>query len=257
MDVAVLEVESPLGILFVENGIPVPHDYVTTLTNYNMRTDSDFLKTLAEERVRKSVVDLLFDVPSDTSQRIGAFIRVNNDNLPDGRTEEAARIFIRNSVRVKTLEVYVPGIKALNPVYNIYMYPPTANTERLDRWREWTARLKFHAGPNGVGTRYQFRFKCIHCKSIDHPSGLCPHTRAHRGRTQGPAGGDDDDDELLPMGPDPGPGGSKQNPHNPGPGPKGSTSKGKGKAPGAVRQGKGGTPGTRALASEPKKRRIN
>ena len=55
VDAAVLEVESHLGVLFVENGVPIPHDYVVTLTNYNMRTDSEFLKSLAKQQVKRSV----------------------------------------------------------------------------------------------------------------------------------------------------------------------------------------------------------
>lgn len=69
IETAILTVESALGLLFVEKGIPIPHDYVTTLTNYNLRTDTEFLKVLANDRVRKSILDLLFDKPSDTSKR--------------------------------------------------------------------------------------------------------------------------------------------------------------------------------------------
>ena len=252
--------DSALGVLFIENGTPVPHDYVVTLTNYNMRADSDFLKHLAKERVRKSVVDLLFDVASDTSQRIATFIRTNRDNIPDDLSDEAAQLFIRGSVRVEVLEIIVPGVRALTPVYNVYIYPPTANKERLDRWREWIAIQKYHASHNGVGVRYQFRFRCNHCKTIDHPSGLCPHTRARRGGTDGGNRGEDDD-ELLPLNPknDPGPSGSRQNPPTPGPSRRGGANKGNGNAPDSSKQqkGKGGNPKNRAPTNEGKKRRMN
>ena len=77
------EVDSRLHMLFVENGTPIPHDYLVTLTNYNMRTDSDLLRERANLRVRKSVTDLLFDTPSDTSQRVAEFIRQFRDNLEE------------------------------------------------------------------------------------------------------------------------------------------------------------------------------
>ena len=64
---ALFPVGGQLGVLFIKNGRPVPYDYVVTLTNYNMRTDSDLLKELTKEWVRLSVVDLLFNKPSNTS----------------------------------------------------------------------------------------------------------------------------------------------------------------------------------------------
>ena len=45
------EVGSHLSLLFVENGEPVPHDYVVTLTNYNMRTETEVLREHAHQQV--------------------------------------------------------------------------------------------------------------------------------------------------------------------------------------------------------------
>ena len=38
------EVNSRLRILLVEQGSPIPHDFVITLTNYNMRVETETLK---------------------------------------------------------------------------------------------------------------------------------------------------------------------------------------------------------------------
>lgn len=246
-ETAIIEVASPLGILFIENGIPTPHDYITTLTNYNLRTDSEILKTRAKQHVGQSIVNLLFDVPSDTSRRIAAFIRTNRDNLPEGLTGEEAISIIRGSVKVETLEVIVPGTRALTPVYNVYIYPPTATKERLDRWRQWIAVQKYHADIYGVGIKYQHPFRCIHCKTVDHPSGLCPYEKARRERNgeQGNNhdGNDDDEDELLPMKKEPGLPTTRPKPPTPGPSQeKRPDRKGKGKAtnpPAPEQKGKG------------------
>ena len=107
---AVHKVDSNLCFLFVENRRPVAHDYVVSLNKYNLRTDTEVLQERAHDQVRKSVVNLLFDKPSDTSQRIAEFIRKNNDNINKHLTGEDAWLFIRNSVRVSgnwTCRIYV------------------------------------------------------------------------------------------------------------------------------------------------------
>ena len=81
-----------------------------------------------------------------------------------------------------------------------------------------------------MGVRYQYLWRCIHCKSADHPASLCPHTRRAR------AGGEptDDahmlDDDLLPPPPKPtlGPSNRPQNPNRG----KRMNNNGKGTAPG-------------------------
>ena len=221
VETAVLEVDSALKVLFVERGIPVPHDYVMTLTNYNLRTDSDYLRGVAENSVRQSVQDLLFNVQSDTSRRIRAWIRANRDNVRSDLSDDEAWVLIRDLVKVKSLEVIVPETRALTPVYNVYLYPPTANSDRLGRWRGWIANQNFYAGNHGMGVRYQHPFRCNHCKTVDHPSGLCPHMRTGRERGEGAGGGNpprpDDYDEFLPMKKDSGPPGPKPKPPTLGP----------------------------------------
>jgi hypothetical protein len=174
-------VDSHLAVLFVERGIPIPHDYVVTLTNYNMRTETSELEEQAISTVRESVVNHLFNVPTETSARVKAFIRLYHDNIRDGLSEEQALNFVRESVRVQIIKVVIPGgTKTLTPIYGVYVHPPTAVPDLLRRWRQWIESQKYHAGRYGVGIKYQFAFKCIHCKSIDHPGGLCHWTGVRR-----------------------------------------------------------------------------
>lgn len=203
------EVDSHLSVLFVENGIPIPHNYVTALTNYNMRTDSDLLRERAHQRVHKSVVDLLFNKPSNTSRRIAEFIRINRDNLDDAYSGDQARLFVRNSVAVTSLDVTVPGTKITTTVYNVYIHPLTANWDLLDHWRKWIANQKFHADTSGVGVKYKYLWRCLHCKTIDHPSGLCAIAKNVKGRAKPQDKAFTAVEELLPLGPTPGP--SRQN----------------------------------------------
>jgi hypothetical protein len=182
-----------------------------------------------------------FPGPLAPSERIAAFIRANRDNLQDELSDDAACLFVRNSVKVGVLQVIVPGTRTLVPVYTVYIYPPSAIQERLDRWRKWITLQKFYAGHHGVGVRYKFSFKCNHCKTVDHPSGLCPHKTAKRGGKQG--GDSDDDDELLPLKKEPGPSSAKPPPPPPPPTPgrgKRDEGKGKGRADPPPKRGKAG-----------------
>jgi hypothetical protein len=256
VNAAIIEVTSPLGTLFIENGDPIPHDYVTTLTNYNLRTDSELLRTRATDRVRQSATNLLFDTPSDTSRRIAAFIRMYRDNIPEDLSDDEARDFIRESVKVETLEIIVPGTKVPTSVYNVYIHPPTASKDRLDRWRQWVTTQKFYADIYGVGVKYQFQFRCNHCKTIDHPSGLCPHEEARKrttGERNDDPNDDEDDDELLPLKREPGQPPARPKPPTPGPGPdKQGDRKGKGRATEPPAPGKGQKGPTRTRPNETK-----
>lgn len=135
--VGIHEVESHLGLLFVENGTPIPHDYAMTLTNYSLRTDTDYLRDVAHQRVRHSVINQLFDKPSDTSRRTIDFVHKFRDNLDGALTNEAALNLVRESTRVTSLDVTVPNVGVTMTVYNVYIHPPTAEPGLIGRWRKW------------------------------------------------------------------------------------------------------------------------
>ncbi|KAF9783470.1 hypothetical protein BJ322DRAFT_1110359 [Thelephora terrestris] len=238
--VGIHEVKSHLEVLFVENGEPIPHDYAVTLTNYNMRTETDVLRERAHERVRKSVTDTLFDKLSDTSRRTKSFVGLYRDNLDESLSNEEACCFVRDSVKVTSLDIYIPGVKIKATVYNVYIYPPTTDPKLLESWRPWIASQKYHADINGVGVKYKSPWNCNHCKAIDHPSGLCKTLEAIKSK----AGGSNETlaagEELLPLGPIPG---SSKHPQSQPQGQRGAT-KDKGKRNPATAKGKApGNPG--------------
>ena len=208
------EVSSHLGLLFVENGAPIPHDYTVSLTNYNMRTETEVLRSDAHHRVRQSVIDLLFDIPSDTSRRTRDFINLYHDNLEDSLTSEQAHLLVRDSVKVTSLDITIPNTRITAPVYNVYIHPPTAIPNLLERWRKWVQCQKYYAGKSGVGVKYPHTWRCLHCKTIDHPSGLCTFAmklKEKKGkRTEVPTEAED----ILPLLPVQGPSRQTQNPNH-------------------------------------------
>ena len=133
--VGVYEVSSQLGLLFVENGVPIAHDYAVTLTNYNLRIDTDVLRERAHEQVKKSVVELLFDKPSEFPTLISKFIQRYRDNIDEALSKDEALQLIRSSVQVNSLEVISPDTKTPTITYNVYIHPPTAKPEPFKSWR--------------------------------------------------------------------------------------------------------------------------
>ena len=211
VSIGIHEVKSHLKLLFVENGEPVPHDYAVTLANYNIKTTTEVLREAANQIVRRSITDFLFDKPSETSKRFRDFISTYRDNLSDAYSNSEAQAFVRDSVRVTSMDIVVPGTKILLTVYNVYIHPPTANPEVLKRWRDFIATQKYYADIYGVGIRYAHMWNCLHCKAIDHPSGLCNHAQNVKGKaTRQPEALTAE--ELLPLGPTPD---SPRNPQNP------------------------------------------
>ena len=144
-------------------------------------------------------MDLLFDKPSDTSLHIVEFIRKNCDNINKQLTREDARLFIQNSVQVFVHSVVYPKKKITGPVYHVYIHPPTTNPALLKNWRDFIAGLEFYAGIYGLGSRYEYPWKCIHCKSIDHLTSLCPLTERLRQKRGQPIRALTENQDLLPL----------------------------------------------------------
>ena len=208
------EVSSHLNFLFVENGTPIPHDYVVTLTNYNMRTETEVLRDRAHGRVKRSVINTLFNIPSDTSQRIADYITRFRDNLDETLSDDEACHFIRDSISVSSLDIIVPGTKDSATVYNIYIHPPTAIPNPLNVWRNFIAAQRYYANEYGMGVKYKYPWRCLHCKTIDHPSGLCSITKSAKEKKGKQKDTITEAEELLPLEPTPGPSRQPQNPNH-------------------------------------------
>ena len=137
--VGVHKVSSQLGLLFIKNGVPIAHDYAVTLTNYNLRIDTDILHERAHEQVKKSVVKLLFNKPSEFSTLISKFIQRYRDNIDEALSKDEALQLIQSSVRVNSLKVISPDTKTPTITYNVYIHPPTAKPEPFKSWRGYLA----------------------------------------------------------------------------------------------------------------------
>ena len=198
------EVDSHLRLLFIENRDPVPHNYAVTLTNYNMRMETEVLREHVHHRVQRSVTNLLFDKPTDTSKCILHVITRYHDNLDETLSGEEARTFVRNSVCVSSMDVIVPETKIMTTIYNVYIHLPTATPDLLKQWREFIQAQKFYTDVNGVRIQYQHMWSCLHCKSFDHPSGLCKYMKEVKGKA-GKQAEALTVDKMLPLGPTPGP----------------------------------------------------
>ena len=118
------EVTSHLNLLFIENGVPLTQDYITALSNYNLRTETDILREWAHQQVRNLVIELLFNKLSDTSNHVASFIHKYCDNISNSLLKEEACRLIHNTVQVSSLDVTVPRTKIMTTVYNLYIHPP-------------------------------------------------------------------------------------------------------------------------------------
>ena len=116
-------------------------------------------------------------------------------------------------MRISSVDVIVPETKIMTTVYNVYIHPPTATPDLLKRWREFIQAQKFYADVNGVGIQYQHTWSCLHCKSFDHPSGLCKYMKEVKGKA-GKQAEALTADEMLPLGPTPGPSNRPPNPNH-------------------------------------------
>ena len=108
------------------------------------------------------------------------FIANYRDNIPETiRNLDDALRFIRTSITVKRLNLVKredigTGEGKTQPVWNIYMFPPSRNEEIMREWRSTIRRVVFVTDSNGAG-RTMKTFSCTICRSEDHPGGMCPY----------------------------------------------------------------------------------
>ena len=118
------------------------------------------------------------------------------------------------------------------------------------------AEQKYYAGKSGVGVKYQHSWRCLHCKTIDHPSGLCAlaiKLREKKGkRSEVPTEAED----ILPLLPIPD---RSSQPRNPNHGKRNNT-RGKGvetKAPPRSQKPKAPSKGKAVRTTSSKRRKVN
>ncbi|KAF8844900.1 hypothetical protein BDN67DRAFT_893814 [Paxillus ammoniavirescens] len=150
---------------FVPYEQPLP-TYICTLENFSY-PDSAASNTAVAAVVQKEL---------QWAPEVSQFI---HDHL---RTPDAnAAIVALGSIRVSSL-VVAESPTQRKTVWNVYCDSPPELS--LDHYFEWSAllrRIRYHSEDYGVGTARveDKQYICVNCKSLDHPSGLCPYPRIH------------------------------------------------------------------------------
>ena len=158
---------------------PPPSPFVTSIRGF-IFIDETFEQT--ETAVTNIVMNAMF---ADTSGSalptiVRRFIANHRDNIPDTikDIEDAIR-FIRTSIIVKRIDLVKKedigtGEGRAQPVWNVYIFPPSKDEEAMREWRAYLRRTVFVTDSNGAG-RTTKTFSCTTCRSEDHPSGMCPY----------------------------------------------------------------------------------
>ena len=110
-----------------------------------------------------------------TIEKLGVasqFLLLHIDASPPGYTPREAQVRVLNSISATPLAMTHPVSKAMRLVWRIYMDPPSLLTKVHTEWIKLLNGLKFES-IYGQGIPINLR-QCAHCKSGDHPSGLCP-----------------------------------------------------------------------------------
>ena len=102
------------------------------------------------------------------------------DNLPAIITnlEDAIR-FLQKSVSIHRFDLVKKedigtGEGKKQPVWNVYIFPPTRDHHALREWKDFIQRITFVTNSNGAGKTTRI-FCCTVCRSEDHPGGMCPY----------------------------------------------------------------------------------
>ncbi|KAF9234530.1 hypothetical protein BU15DRAFT_22859, partial [Melanogaster broomeanus] len=156
---------SEITCFFVPYEQPLPA-YICTLENFSF-PDSDASNTSIADVVQRTLLG---------APEISQFLH-NHLRAPDA----SAALLSFHSIRVSSLIVTEPPGHR-KTVWNIYCdSPPNLTLEDFFEWSALIRRLRFHSEDYGVGTaRVETRqYVCVNCKSLDHPSGLCPFSRIY------------------------------------------------------------------------------
>ena len=158
---------------------PPPSLFVTTIRGF-IFVDETFEQT--ETAVTNIVMNSMF---ADTCGSVlptivRRFITNNRDNIPETikNIEDAIR-FIRTSITVKRIDLVKKedigtSEGKAQPVWNVYIFPPSKDEQAMREWRAYLRRTVFVTDSNGAGRTTKI-FSCATCRSEDHPSGMCPY----------------------------------------------------------------------------------
>jgi hypothetical protein len=160
---------------------PPPFHFVTTLKGFVFLDENE---RQTEDGVAKIVKDTLFPAVSNSniSASIRRIIANYNDNIPlsaPSNTIDILLRYLRKSLVVERLNLVKKedigtGVGQSHPAWNVYIYPPTRNAPTLREWRAVIQETTFVTEDNDAGKTYKI-FNCTICRSINHPSGMCPY----------------------------------------------------------------------------------
>lgn len=133
--------------------------YIGTLEGYAVRDGHQGI-----EQIRQLLVDCL-----NRTNAVSDHIRAC---LPNDPTDWPRRVF--NSISITPLVIKERGASA-HTVWNVFCAPPPLTHKDYIDWLTIVRALQPTDNDAGRGSfRLTRQFTCLGCKSMDHPSGLCP-----------------------------------------------------------------------------------
>jgi hypothetical protein len=134
---------------------------------------STFICTIENLTYAESEIDQVWKLVVDNiskDERAKACIALENPH------PEALRTII-DSIYLKPLKLAMSG-GGFKLVWNIYATPPSQTPNNNRAWRRIISSMTFITALNGAGAARKASMTCNGCKSIDHPTGLCPFPKA-------------------------------------------------------------------------------
>ena len=161
--------------------VPPPYSYITTLRGFIFLDESD---KQTEEAVARTVGETLFSLTQgpEPTKAVKRFLAKYNDNIPPDVPDLITTLrFLTGTMKVNRLNLVKredigTGEGQSRPVWNLYIYPPSKDDTAMATWRAIIQDTVFVTTENGAGTTHR-AFKCLTCRSINHPNGMCPYPK--------------------------------------------------------------------------------
>ncbi|KAF8897705.1 hypothetical protein BD779DRAFT_1713233 [Infundibulicybe gibba] len=154
---------TPTTTAFFIPNPPPPSEFVMTLENLPLAAteeNNNIVKKTVQQKIRQNS-DIL------------NFIAVNRDNILINYDFLDLLHYVVDSVMVTNLSIVQRG--TTTTVFNIYIHPPTLNTNALEMWISKLRKLDYTC-IFGTG-KPRAPFHCTCCKARDHPAGLCEYLK--------------------------------------------------------------------------------
>ncbi|PBK78781.1 hypothetical protein ARMSODRAFT_1011319 [Armillaria solidipes] len=152
----------PLVTFFAIPYNPVITSFIVTLDHF-----------AADDNPNEAVeIKTIVQLAMQNSPAVMTFLTHHRDTLAN-LSLAGAITHIANRLEVHALNIAAPGGQ-LRTVFNVYAPSPTNDPTLHAQWVSTIASLNFLSTAYGAGHPLKSTFACNKCKSIDHPTGLCP-----------------------------------------------------------------------------------